>query len=354
MWTDQNTRAFARMAQLEVCNRLRASPSDESDGPRTSTTFHLTLRPDFYDREHALQLFAMGQPDRQPGGLLNVGYNCYVNAVIQCLAYTPGFRQFCSTMPNVMYQVNAASAFFLDSFAHLFSEMEANKCVCPSWLLADAGLVQETFAKPIQQDAHEYLIDLLDLFEKECRAADPREDSETMISHLFGCQVSSTLDCGACGLSVVQQLIYHDLTISISQYPDLATAISVMTTETEMNTSSPCERCGCTHQVTKKSNITRLPLILVITLMRFDNALHKIEDFFEFPETLVVGDDQEYHLYAMILHEGRHISHGHFVAQVKDSNGDWYKADDVCVYRMKIEAVMNSCPYVLFYKRAII
>jgi ubiquitin C-terminal hydrolase len=85
--------------------------------------------------------------------------------------------------------------------------------------------------------------------------------------------------------------------------------------------------------------------------MRFDNALAKIEDFLSFPKTLAVQGQYEYELYALVLHNGRLISHGHFVAFVRDQQENWYRADDLCMYRMKEDAVFTSCPYVLFYKR---
>ena len=293
----------------------------------------------------------MGGPDHQLGGLVNIGYNCYINAVIQCLAYTPGFRQFCMNMPNVLYQANAESAFFLDSLAHIFSEIETSRSASPTWLLTDAGLIRETFRRPIQQDAHEYLLDLLNVLETECRRAMAKESGETIISHFFCGEMAINVECGKCGASVHQKSRYHDITIPISEYEDLATAIASITGHTEMVTASQCEQCGSEGEITKSCTSVKFPLVLIITLLRFDNACKKIEDFFPFPKTLTVGDGQEYALYAMILHDGRMISHGHFVAYVMDQNEIWYKADDVCCYRLKEEVVMSSCPYVLFYKR---
>jgi ubiquitin C-terminal hydrolase len=77
--------------------------------------------------------------------------------------------------------------------------------------------------------------------------------------------------------------------------------------------------------------------------------MRKIDDFIEYPE--VIGDgEHRYGLYAMIAHEGRGINHGHFFAFVRDQEGVWYKADDVCVFRVKAQVVMHARPYVLFYR----
>jgi ubiquitin C-terminal hydrolase len=53
----------------------------------------------------------------------------------------------------------------------------------------------------------------------------------------------------------------------------------------------------------------------------------------------------------MVLHQGKLFSRGHFVACVMDETDTWYRVDDACVYPMKEDAVLASCPYVLFYKR---
>lgn len=339
------------MAQVEVCERLHFRLSDESEEAPVATILRSTLPLNFFNYSHAVRYFNMGSPEHQLGGLVNIGYNCYINAVIQCLAYTPGFAKFCTSMPNILYQANADSAFFLDSLAHIFSEMETSRSGSPAWILTDSGLIRETFRRPIQQDAHEYLLDLLNVLESECQRAMAKGSCETIISHFFCGEMAINFECHRCGSCANHRSRYHDIEVPISEYEDLSSAIAAMTNRTEVVASSQCEHCGVDGDVTKSCTFVTFPLILVITLMRFDNACKKIEDFFPFPKTLIVGDGQEYTLYAMILHDGRLISHGHFVAYVMDQHENWYKADDVCIYRLKEEAVMSSCPYVLFYKR---
>jgi ubiquitin carboxyl-terminal hydrolase 36/42 len=157
-------------------------------------------------------MFRSGGPSRQLGGLVNIGYNCYVNAVLQVLAYTPGFPEFCLNLPNVMYQHNSSSAFFLDSFGHVFAELGGRQSTCPTWILGDSALLGDQFRLPIQQDAHEYLLHLLDAFQRECTAAMP-DSSDTMISHFFTCNLTITVHCTACGASTARHTTSNDLTI---------------------------------------------------------------------------------------------------------------------------------------------
>ena len=322
---------------------------------RIHAFFKNQLPDDFFSFDRALLFFSRGGPNHQLGGLLNIGYNCYVNAVIQCLAYTPGFPQFCLSLPNVMYQTNSESAFFLDCFAHIFSEIESNKSMNPTWLLTDSYLIRETFRKPIQQDAHEYLLAILNVFEKECRMCfegDQKETKETIIEHFFGGCLSIDMRCHNCGTVVTRKTKFYDITIPFREYQNLQEAISAITSSSEIEISGQCENCKETGEMTKTNHFTKYPLVLIITFLRFDNNMKKIEDFFKFQRVLLVGN-YKYELYAMILHDGRFINHGHFIAFVMDENHVWYKADDVSIYRIKEEAVMKSCPYVLFYKRII-
>jgi ubiquitin C-terminal hydrolase len=88
--------------------------------------------------------------------------------------------------------------------------------------------------------------------------------------------------------------------------------------------------------------------------LRCDNELRKIEDYVKFPNILAVGNEGIlYQLYGLIVHEGKVINHGHFMAFVRDQNDVWYRADDMCVFKATTEAVMLSRPYLLFYKRVI-
>lgn len=356
--------------------------------------FRPKLFPNFFSYERALYFFEKGGPNHALGGLINIGCNCYVNVVIQCLAYTPGFPQFCNSLPNVMYQQNSDSAFFLDSFAHIFSEMESNKTLTPTWLLTDAHYIGDTFKQPIQQDAHEYLLAVLQIFQNECvrsvmppatpdQQADKSEQNDTkikvgnfkeafeaksgvnlsesikpavfdtMIDHFFVGNITVQMKCHSCDCEIHRRTKFYDLTIPIREYSDLQTALSSITATSEHVITDECENCKKTSRITKTTSHTKYPLILIVTLLRFDNLCKKIEDFFEFQQTITVEEIQ-YELYAMILHDGRLISHGHFVAFVMDQNNVWYKADDRCIYKIKEDQqVYTSCPYVLFYKQIV-
>jgi ubiquitin carboxyl-terminal hydrolase 36/42 len=322
------------------------------DLPMPCHTTHLAvhlaegLPQSFFDRDRVVDIFQSGGPVSQIGGLINARNNCYMNSVIQCLAYTPGLAEFCMTMPNAMYLCNSEGAFFLDSFAHIFSQMKSSRSACPDWFVQDSFLINDRFQGPMQQDAHEYLIELLDRFDQECLASMRSQCGrvDTLISHYFSWKMSSETFCRNCRKLTVRSYQTNDLTFPIREYRNVQTAFREFSAEQPFAVPSECEHCGCKRQV-MTNVINECPLILVITLLRFDNQLRKIDDYFEFPEFLTMENHEIcYKLYALVIHEGKVINHGHFFVFVRDEKDVWYKADDVCVFKVKSEVVMESRP----------
>ena len=412
----------ACVSMMEECPK-KISQINEPETKFYSNSF---LPEDYFSYDKAVAFFRQGITDRPPGGLINVGYNCYMNSAIQCLAYTPGFQQFCLSMPNIMYEKNQDGAFFLDSFAHMFSLFAEKKSICPDWLLSDCHLINEMYKLPIQQDAHEFLLNILDTFDSECRCAlgnsqtfsnasfysssssttvsspsspsdsiptssdqqglivssakriynnAPHETSPvcTMISNFFCGYSSISISCDECGNIENKTVKFTDINIPILEYTDAESAVNDILSFQSREIDGRCEHCEKENCLTMSKEVDQFPLILILTLMRFDNRLKKIEDFFEFQKFLTIypknntdsdvesysnesNDENEidcvkYQLYAMIVHEGRMINHGHFIAYVMDASGDWYKTDDVCIFKVKEEKILSSSPYVLFYKR---
>jgi uncharacterized UBP type Zn finger protein len=325
---------------------LRAPTPDRHPLPTFTATYTAHLPSNYFSLSRAETFFLTGSPTHQLGGLINIGYNCYVNVVIQALAYTPGFPHFCLHLPNVLYQHNSDSTFFLDSLARIFAELDSRRSISPIWILQDAGQLAECFRRPLQQDAHEFLLHLLDIFERECSSA-VFGSKETLISHFFTCELTVALKCKFCGNVTTRETRCHDLEVSMTEFE----GVEAITSAGEFEIQGKCEICERTESLLKSNRFTKMPLILIVTLLRFDNELKKIEDFLRFPKVLRIKGELEYCLYAVVLHLGKGINHGHFVAFVMAEGGCWYRVDDATVFRMKEEVVMGSCPYMLFYKR---
>jgi ubiquitin C-terminal hydrolase len=343
------------MAQCEVVYPIPHPLPHSFRVPRFTVRCSDALPPNYFGGRQAFAFFESGGPDQQIGGLINIGSNCYINSVLQCLAYTPGFGDFCRSLPNALYERNSQGAFFLDSFGHVYTQMIEKKATCPDWFLHDSHILSNRFRLPFQEDAHEFLIKLLSRFDDECRnAIHSPESVQTFISRYFRWTVTSESTCEHCQHTSTVTSEFLDRTVPIRGIPNLLDAIGDLGPGGGLRLSSQCESCGMVDCVIKRTTAEKYPLILIVTLMRFDNNLTKIDDFIEFPNILAVGKEELlYQLYALIVHEGKVINHGHFTAFVRDQNDIWYKADDMCVFKANAATVMSSRPYLLFYKRVI-
>lgn len=341
--------ALKKMAQCEVVNpfvKLLSAP--DSGGVEEGPPKKRIPRESF-NIDHAIDLFRVGSPDHCLGGLINVGYNCYINSVLQCLLYTPGFVNYCSSLSRTIYQKNADGHFFLRAFGNLFAEMQKSKSVSPTYFMNEAYFLHEIFRRPIQQDAHEFLLKLLDRMEQEGMN---QRSKESITYHYFAGMINTTTTCSKCGKKTITREMFHDIPIAISKEQTVQESVNEFLSKNERTIETVCEKCSKKCTATQVSSSTKLPLILTVTMLRFTKNLRKVDDFLEYPDTLRVGQrGVKYKLYAMIIHEGRLINHGHYISYFSDDTGTWYRADDIVVYKVKQERVMRLLPYVLFYKR---
>ncbi|XP_044760356.1 ubiquitin carboxyl-terminal hydrolase 10-like [Coccinella septempunctata] len=118
--------------------------------------------------------------------------------------------------------------------------------------------------------------------------------------------------------------------------------------------------------------IEKLPAVLVLHLQCFrynGNGCTKIMKKVEFPIDLQVdskilsgkpssSSEKQYKLFAVVYHEGKEASKGHYVADAFHSgHHTWLRFDDAKVRSVSVESVLkphgDRVPYLLFYKEVI-
>lgn len=304
--------------------------------------------PQYFFNAPYLEYFVFkGRPDSQLGGLDNIGYSCYLNSVIQCLAYTPGFSQFCRSLPNSMYLANSNDAFFLDSLGKTFENMENEKAHLPEWIIQDLSILSPSLSNPFQQDAHELLLLLLQRLDMECLRS-LEEPGPTFISQMFSGIFETTTVCNCCGTKQISQNVFYDITVPILEYSSTTEAVNAFS-QSKLVPNQRCE-CGNNKCMKSKMKMLKLPNVLIVTLLRFNTMLQKVENYLPYDDEMEFMG-KHYQLYAMIIHEGKMISHGHFLSYTRDSDGRWYKNDDAVVFSVSKEIVMKLSPYILFYQK---
>lgn len=123
-----------------------------------------------------------------------------------------------------------------------------------------------------------------------------------------------------------------------------------------------CEHCNHTTTAVKFSTIERAPETLAVHLKRFrfnGTSSMKVKGNVAYPETLDLSQyttsmkmPVRYQLIAVIIHQGRSVSSGHYIAHCRQPDGGWATYDDDYVNRIKpAEAFSDPSAYVLVYSR---
>lgn len=110
--------------------------------------------------------------------------------------------------------------------------------------------------------------------------------------------------------------------------------------------------------IERRTYLWRLPSVLIIHLKRFANRVVKNGCVVEWAPTLDLrnycpGDDAQhakFELYAVANHEGS-LQYGHYYADCKKSNGQWYRFNDAQVTEIGGHELRGEAAYVLFYRR---
>ena len=115
-----------------------------------------------------------------------------------------------------------------------------------------------------------------------------------------------------------------------------------------------CEKCNQSRDGKSINKIIFAPIILILFLDRGMN--NKFMCDVTFPETLDINDylevkGKKYNLVGVIEHLGPSGQSGHFIANCRHFDGNWYMYSDSTIYETKDHYKQYGIPYLLFYRR---
>ena len=115
-----------------------------------------------------------------------------------------------------------------------------------------------------------------------------------------------------------------------------------------------CGKCNTSRDGKSINKICISPKIMIIFLDRGLNNRFMCD--VDFPEELDINDYLEtkgnkYKLIGVIEHLGQSGETGHFIANCKHFNGEWYIFSDSTIYPSKNNYNKYGIPYLLFYRR---
>uniref|UniRef100_A0A672ZUX4 Ubiquitin carboxyl-terminal hydrolase n=1 Tax=Sphaeramia orbicularis TaxID=375764 RepID=A0A672ZUX4_9TELE len=330
-----------------------------------------------------------------PCGLTNLGNTCYMNATVQCLRSVPELKSALRRYSGALRSsgANAPSQYITAALRDLYETMDkTSSSLPPIILLQFLHMAFPQFAEKgdqgqyLQQDANECWLQMMRVLQQKLEPLEPETPMEkTRVMSSISVPLPSKiffltvlLFSMKCTESEEEEPIKGkesqlQLSCFINQEVKyLATGLRLRLQEEITKMSPTLERNAL---YIKSSKLSRLPAYLTVQMVRFfykekesvnakvlklskksDKAKEVKYEPFSFPEDLGSNNSGYYDLQAVLTHQGRSSSSGHYVGWVKRKEDEWVKFDDDKVSVVSPEDILRlsgggdwHIAYVLLY-----
>lgn len=303
-------------------------------------------------------------------GLQNLGNTCFLNSVLQCLTYTEPLAAY---LESGKHQSSCRMAGFCALCAiqkHVSRALQATgKILAPKDLVSNLRCISRNFRNARQEDAHEYMVNLLESMHKCClpsgvSSESPSAYEKSLVHKIFGGRLRSQVQCMQCKFCSDKFDPFLDLSLEILRADSLLKALDHFTARELLDGGQKqyqCQQCKQKVKATKRLTIDQAPHVLTVHLKRFGSHVpgQKIDKKIHYGPTLdlkhFVSDtysgELKYTLYGVLVHAGWSTHSGHYYCFVRTSSGNWYSLDDNQVVQVSERKVLEQKAYMLFYVR---
>ncbi|KAI3940673.1 hypothetical protein MKW98_029992 [Papaver atlanticum] len=322
--------------------------------------------------EHGLdlELFSGITFRRIGAGLQNLGNTCFLNSVLQCLTYTQPFAAY---LQSGKHKSSCHIAGFCAMCAiqnHVSRALQSTgRILAPKDLVMNLRCISRNFRNSRQEDAHEYMVNLLESMHKcSLPSGVPSQSSgayeKSLVHKIFGGRLRSQVKCTQCNYCSNTFDPFLDLSLEINRADSLRRALQHFTATEQLDGGEKhyqCQRCKQKVRALKQLTVDKAPYVLSVHLKRFGSHVQgqKINKNVEFGSTLDLRPyysgphqgDLKYTLYGVLVHAGWSTRSGHYYCFVRTSTGMWHSLDDNTVRQVSEKVVLQQKAYMLFYVR---
>uniref|UniRef100_A0A7N0UTJ4 Ubiquitin carboxyl-terminal hydrolase n=1 Tax=Kalanchoe fedtschenkoi TaxID=63787 RepID=A0A7N0UTJ4_KALFE len=315
--------------------------------------------------------FSFGITLRRIGaGLENLGNTCFLNSVLQCLTYTEPLVAY---LQSGRHQSSCQIAGFCALCAiqkHVSRALHATgRSLAPKDLVSNLRCISRTFRNARQEDAHEYMVHLLESMHRCCLpkgvpSESPSAYEKSLVHKIFGGRLQSQVQCMQCSYCSNKYDPFLDLSLEIARADTLQKALGHFTAKEQLDGGAKqyqCQQCKQKVRAVKQLTVHEAPYVLTVHLKRFcaHDPRQKIDKKVVFSPKLdlkpfVSGSHEGslmYTLYGVLVHAGWSTRSGHYYCFVRTSTGMWHSLDDNRVVQVNERTVLDQKAYMLFYVR---
>jgi ubiquitin carboxyl-terminal hydrolase 10 len=239
-----------------------------------------------------------------------------------------------------------------------------------------------------QEDSHEYFMSLLSRLQEDSTPKGHKLNEST-IYDIFGGLLNQSVTCKSCGHVSKTNQEFYDLSLhlgnsrknsqtgdgnslpqeeeTVKQRYSIQKSINdffspeLIKTDKSDKSGYVCENCKKRTNAIKISSIDRAPETLLVHLKRFrfnGSSSSKVKQGVSYPSMLDLSqyttndDNVLYELISVVVHEGRSVSSGHYIAHCRQPDGTWATHDDEYINAItEKQALRDPSAYYLVYTR---